>query len=235
VLAGGVVLTGMFLVGCASRRLGEGFPQPRWPDQQAASVASGGNTTWYPPVTQSQHHVPTPSSDKILPRSAWTRGTPRWSLSKPMHGVQRITIHHDAMNASGLSGQRAAAARMEKVRRSHLDRGPTWVDIGYHYVIDPDGRVWEGRPASIEGAHVSATNEHNLGIMLMGNFQEHRPTQAQLTTLDNFVAFQMRQHRVPISRVFTHRELKPTECPGRFLQPYCEQTRSSKGRMAALA
>ena len=54
-----------------------------------------------------------------------------------------------------------------------------------------------------------------------------------LMTLDNFIADRMRSYRVPISRVYTHQEINPTACPGRYLQSYMLATRSNSGRMAS--
>jgi hypothetical protein len=150
-----------------------------------------------------------------------------------MNGVNRITIHHDAINSVGLIGQAETAMRLETIRMGH--RSHNWADIGYHYVIDPSGRVWEGRPLWLQGAHVKDTNEHNIGVMCMGNFEQHQPTAAQLNSLDNFVAQLCRTHRIPVGRVYTHRELKPTLCPGRNLQRYVTVTRANGGRMARLA
>jgi hypothetical protein len=169
----------------------------------------------------------------VLPRTMWTREQPKWKFSKPMNGVSRITVHHDALEIDG-RGQAWAASRMAKIRRAHLSRGSTWVDIGYHYVVDPDGRIWEGRPIGIEGAHVAETNDHNIGVMCMGNFERDRPTQAQLATLDALLADLMRRYRVPMGRIATHKELKATECPGDHLQRYMATTRSSRGRLASL-
>jgi hypothetical protein len=151
-------------------------------------------------------------------------------LANPMNGVTRITIHHDGMNVFQSTGRGDAAQRMEGIRRAHV--GQQWADIGYHFVIDPAGRVWEGRPSTLQGAHVKDNNEHNLGVMVMGNFEESRPTPAALTTLDLFVAQMVRKHRVPIQRVFTHKEIMPTACPGRNLQSYMLATRSGSGRLA---
>jgi hypothetical protein len=228
-----------FLSGCAgTRRISQDFPGPVWPHEEPSPVI---NTQ--PPATISQAPAPqvpaprptqAPGPVQVIPRSAWTRAQPKWQYSKPMNGVQRITVHHDAINTRGERGQSFAVERLNTVRRGHLDRGPTWVDIGYHYVIDPDGRVWEGRPIRVEGAHVAETNDHNLGIMLMGNFEEQRPTSQQLSALDQFLAQQMRQYRVPMGRVYTHKELKPTECPGEHLQAYMGQTRGSRGRLARM-
>jgi hypothetical protein len=75
-------------------------------------------------------------------------------------------------------------------------------------------------------------NENNLGVLVLGNFDEQAPTSAALTALDQFVADRMRAYRVPVGRVLTHQEISPTACPGRSLQGYMVATRSVRGRMA---
>jgi hypothetical protein len=238
-LKGAALLGGFaFLQGCSSRRLASNFPQPTWPDQQVAEptpIYTAPRPTviaQQPPQPQQPQVIQ--SRLTILPRAAWTREQPKMQHSKPMNGVSRITVHHDALAIDG-RGQSWAVNRLNKIRRSHLDRGPTWVDIGYHYIIDPDGRVWEGRPINIEGAHVAKTNDHNIGVMCMGNFEFNRPTAPQLQSLDTIVADLMRRYRVPINNVVTHKELASTECPGDNLQRYMMTTRRRNGRMASMA
>jgi len=67
---------------------------------------------------------------------------------------------------------------------------------------------------------------------VLGNYDDQRPTNESISSLDNFVAAQMQRYRIPVSRVYTHQELKPTACPGRSLQAYMERTRSRGGTMA---
>jgi len=226
ILHGGLLLgASAVLTGCQSARSAAGLPGPVWPDKERPPA---------PParVPTAVRKAPSGIPPGVISRSAWTDGQPRWNLSKPMNGVQRITVHHDAVNSQGLTAYAAVARRLSGIRQSHMARGREWVDIGYHYIIDPTGRVWAGRPVSIEGAHVAATNPHNLGIMVMGNFDEHRPTTEALAALDSFVADQMRRHRLSVGRVYTHQELKPTACPGRNLQRYMLATRARSGRLA---
>jgi hypothetical protein len=71
-----------------------------------------------------------------------------------------------------------------------------------------------------------------MGIMVMGNFMDQTPTPAALSSLDTFVASQMRRFRVPMGQVRTHQELAQTLCPGASLQRYMLSTRASSGRMA---
>lgn len=227
--------------GCAGRTK-PNFPGPVWPDEEPAppaTIAQGPRYQAPAPLGVAQQPQPQLAVAgmpqlTINPRSAWTNGQPKMHLSKPMNGVKLITVHHDALNSAGQSGRAFAIDRLTRVRREHLSRDASWVDIGYHFVIDPDGQIWEGRPLSIEGAHVARTNEHNMGIMMMGNFDEQRPTSAQVTTLDAFLAQQMMTHRVGIRNIYTHQELKATACPGRNLQAYMRSTRASKGRLRSV-
>ena len=78
-------------------------------------------------------------------------------------------------------------------------------------------------------------NENNLGVMVLGNFDRQQPTPMATATLDVFVAQQMRRFGVPRSRVYTHRELNSTQCPGTSLQSYMVQTRGRGGRLAMSA
>jgi hypothetical protein len=192
-----------------------------------------------PPLAQNSYKpgtVPTPNAPigpvpGVISRSQWTNAKPIMSREAyAMAGVARITVHHDALPSTGIRSMSDSARRLESVRQSHVRNG--WVDIGYHYSIDPMGRVWEARPNNLQGAHVKNQNEHNLGVMLMGNFNEHAPTSDALNTLDAFLAEMMRRYRVPVGRVFTHQEIGPSACPGVRLQRYMVATRAPSGRLA---
>ncbi len=216
-----LVLAGLVLTGCAGRRGGwkpmsdEQLHGPiDTPPTRSARVAAGSGD------------APT----GVIPRREWTSSGPILSRANPMNGVNRITIHHDAINSASVRTKADAARRLNAIRSGHLNA--EWADIGYHYIVDPAGRVWEGRPANLQGAHVKVANEHNLGVMVMGNFNEQTPTPEALSALDAFVGQLMRRHGVGINRVYTHQELMATACPGQRLQGYMVQTRGASGRLA---
>lgn len=240
VLEGALLLGGAaMLTGCQTGGRGvANLPPDVWPDPHPTTVPPVAST----PAPGPGRTVTTGLPEGVIPRSVWTSSRPNMRLSKPMNGVERITVHHSADNSMGLLAKADVMRKLEGIRQSHISRFDDstaahahWIDIGYHYIIDPAGRIWEGRPTTIEGAHVSQTNPHNLGVMVMGNFNQHRPTTAALNTLDSFVASQMRRYRVPMHSVYTHQELKPTECPGTFLQQYMLTTRLAGGRMSRTA
>jgi hypothetical protein len=190
------------------------------------SPASGSAAT-----TVAHGSTPAASYQGILPRSRWTRSGPDVRLADPMRGISHITVHHDGMPPVSLNSMSAVANRLEVIRNGHRGRG--WADIGYHYIIDPDGRVWEGRSIQLQGAHVKDQNPQNLGILVLGNFEQQQPTSRALTTLDTFLVAQARQYHIPPSRIYTHQELASTACPGRNLQRYMDQTRARGGRVAS--
>lgn len=236
VLGGGLVLSALALVGCAggSRSSSSALPSPRWGNGDAAPLPA----PYIPPVAQAPT-APTPPAPiaglSITPRSAWTRtGIARPNDIYPMNGIRRITVHHDGLPPASLRTSAEIASRIEMIRRSHVEaRG--WADIGYHYVVDPTGRVWEGRNEARQGAHVKDQNENNLGILVLGNFERQSPTRAACASIDKIVAAKMSQHRVQLGAVRTHREMAPTECPGQSLQAYMNSTRNRGGGLAMLA
>ncbi len=169
----------------------------------------------------------------VIPRRAWTNAGIISSRAYEMNGINRLTVHHEGNTFTGSADQASIARKLANIRQGHINRRPEpFADIGYHYIIDPAGRIWEGRPLKWQGAHVEKNNEHNLGVMLMGNFDEQRPTTAQLRSLESFVVAQMRLYNISVNRLYTHRELKATACPGRNLQSWMLAARSPAGTFA---
>ncbi len=101
-------------------------------------------------------------------------------------------------------------------------------DIGYHFVIDPYGRLFEGRDLRYQGAHANGDNNvGNIGICLIGNFEKEKPTQAALDALEREIGALRQKYDIPRSRVYGHRELRATECPGDALMRWVERYRKS--------
>lgn len=201
------------------------LPGPAWPAEPAKRTPEPAQHTVPPSGGSHASGVP----QGVITRTEWTRARPIVALADPMGRIDKITVHHEGSTAFYSTAKGDVARKLESIRNAHLSRG--WADIGYHYIIDPAGRVWQGRPLNLQGAHVKDGNPGNLGVMVLGNFEIQRPTTAQFSTLDQFVAHQMRQYRVSIRNVYTHQEMRPTACPGRSLQAYMRQTRGMGGRM----
>ncbi|MDG2424171.1 MAG: N-acetylmuramoyl-L-alanine amidase [Phycisphaerales bacterium] len=213
-----VVAGTLFLAGCAtgSKTVVSNLPDPWWSPTSTPKPTPAGPV---PPTT-----IPLPSG--VISRSAWAGGNPVPSRMDSNRPIKRITIHHDGMQPFTDTSYQAAANRLESIRRAHIKRKPQrFGDIGYHYAIDPAGRVWCCRPLTYQGAHVRGQNPGNLGIVVLGNYDKQTVNRAQQAALAAFLAAQTRQYRVPVSRIHTHQEMAATACPGRSLQKFMVKAR----------
>lgn len=161
---------------------------------------------------------------RIEPRASWRARATRRNV-QPMERPTRITVHHTGEAAPpSLRRQTDVVEYLQRLQLSHQGH-KGWADIGYHYLIDAAGRIWEGRPAGYQGAHAGSptANEANLGIALIGNFDVHRPAKAQVTALQALLVELQARHRITARHVFTHQRLRKqsgleyTDCPGRYL------------------
>lgn len=225
-LAGGVAT---LLSGCSSGNKGGSARLAQLPDTKWPMEDVGKNQYKPTPSPLPRDNVvrpEPPENGMVIPRSAWAGGAPITRLmNRADRAYNRITVHHDGTTAFTSTSRDAAARRLEQIRQAHLRRSEPFGDIGYHYLIDPSGRVWQGRDTSWQGAHVAKQNEGNLGICMLGNYNMQQPNTAQKAALDRFVRNQMSYYGIGINRVLTHQEQAKTECPGRSLQMYMMDTR----------
>ncbi|MBM4110586.1 MAG: N-acetylmuramoyl-L-alanine amidase [Phycisphaerae bacterium] len=199
-------------------------PDPIWPDPSRPSGPAPHAATGPAPAGSTSTNIAPDRNakavDGVIPRARWARGTPDTKdLNKMIVPIKWITIHHDGLDSPMTeTSMDASAARIEWIRCGHRGRG--FSDIGYHYIIDRDGRVWEGRNLRWQGAHVSKHNEQNIGILVMGNFDIQKPAPHQLDGLRAHVRRLMTQYKLLQGRVLTHREWAgaKTACPGKNLQ-----------------
>lgn len=190
------------------------LPSPVWPENQPRSTPPVVKVA--PKPVAKPHPKPEPMQiGGVIPRSKWAKAAPDYSDMEPMTRIQFITVHHDGLPAFAGTDQSVCAARIEMIRNSHT-AGRKFADIGYHYIVDRSGRIWEGRPLKYQGAHVKDRNPGNIGVLCLGNFDAQIPTDAQFGALCSHVSRLMKQYKVPNNRVFTHKTWPGahTACPG---------------------
>lgn len=107
----------------------------------------------------------------------------------------------------------------KQVREYHLSLG--WRDLGYHFLIERDGTVVRGRGLDLPGANCTAAgmNRRGIGVALLGNLEEHPPTEAQLGALVRFLRCLSANFDILPENVLGHREVPgaATLCPGKHL------------------
>lgn len=208
---------GLLLAGCAgSKTATTMLPSPVWRPREYPTIDDKIASPAPLPV------MPT----AVIPRTQWASTGPVPALMNPMLPVQFITVHHDGMEPFYATDQGSTAARLEAIRRAHRDRG--WGDIGYHFAIDRNGRVWQARPLNWQGAHVKDHNEGNIGVVNLGNFDRQSPSAPQIAALNRHVSMLMRQYKVSLARLRTHQEWAPTACPGTNMQRYMVAVRANR-------
>ena len=120
-----------------------------------------------------------------------------------------MVVHHSASSLSTV---------VEDIRRWHVEeRG--WSDIGYHWVIESDGRLCLGRSVYLMGAHVRGRNKESLGVCLVGDntIETRKWNKKQIGTLKELS--KACQLVFPDLRVVGHRDLsETTACPGLDIQ-----------------
>lgn len=148
----------------------------------------------------------------------------------------RITLHH----TSGPRPERwdEVVTEIRFLQDLH-QRGRGWNDIGYHFVIDGSGRIFEGRPQTVLGAHTLANNAGNLGVAFMGNFNQDlpfstHPTGHQIEAFLRLGRFLMDRYALSTKRLRGHRDYRATSCPGDHLYPRLPWLREELGRNETL-
>ncbi|WP_406444717.1 peptidoglycan recognition protein family protein [Streptomyces sp. NBC_01613] len=169
--------------------------------------------------------------------------------------LQVITVHHTATP----NGDPDPAATVRAIYEYHAITND-WGDIGYHFLIDEAGTVYEGRysgddgiPAFnpdgdlVTGFHSVGYNSGALGIALIGTLQENGPTAAAKASLIRLIKVISRfkgldpQARVtyvnPVSGVKKdtntvggHRDYFDTECPGQDMYDLLAEVRAAAAR-----
>ena len=124
-----------------------------------------------------------------------------------MRPITEIIIHCTATRPN-------AICTVESIRRYHRSLG--WRDIGYHYVVYPDGSVHAGRPVEQPGAHTEGHNAHSIGIAYIGGLDADghaadTRTEAQCLALLQLVRDLMEEP--PITSIHGHNEYANRACP----------------------
>jgi hypothetical protein len=99
-----------------------------------------------------------------------------------------------------------------------------WLDIPYHYIIDLDGRIYEGRKLEYAGdTNTEYDPKGHALIEVVGNFEEVEPNQKQLDAVVDLMALLAAKYQVPVERIAGHKDHSAqTVCPGANLYRYLQ-------------
>lgn len=144
-----------------------------------------------------------------------------WPLSYP-ESIKKIVIHHTA-TTKDLDDPKKA------IRDIYIwhTKSKGWGDIGYNYIIDQQGNIYEGRYGGemVVGAHAGRGNHGSIGIAILGNYQDEDPSEAVLTSLTALIKEKAQLYNIDTEgaslfrgqtypNVMGHRDIMSTSCPG---------------------
>lgn len=192
-----------------------------------------------PAYTPPARYAPMPY---VRPRALWgadeslRNDGPFYNLA-----LQQMHVHHTA-STNGYS--RASVPGLLRGMYWYHTESLGWADIGYNFLIDRFGRIWEGRAGgavtNVRGAHTLGFNHQSFGVSLIGNFDRVRPSRAAIRSLVRLGAWKLDYYRVTqvtgstttvsqgsdlfaagatvvLPVIDGHRQTNQTACPGRYL------------------
>jgi hypothetical protein len=146
--------------------------------------------------------------------------------------VEKIILHHSGTNSSEADWP----AEVRAIYRSSVASG--YRDMPYHWLIDPNGLIYEGRWARtvargttpngenaqsrpVRGGHALLHNERTIGVALLGTFDHHRPTAAAFDALITLLAWKCDRWNIDPAGASAyrlkdgHEQVFPNLCPHR--------------------
>jgi hypothetical protein len=175
----------------------------------------------------------------------------RWAQGIKEHKTKLI-IHHTAGSQKYTTPEEALSG-VHDIYKYHAHQHG-WGDIGYNFLIDPFGKIYEGRAGGdgVIAAHADYNNNSTVGIALMGNFDVEQPTPAMMSSLlrlltalawkydidpyknqHYFTAVEYDPYIVVGTHesIVGHQDTKNTACPGDYVYAKIPEI---KGQVAAL-
>ncbi|MCL1899653.1 MAG: N-acetylmuramoyl-L-alanine amidase [Promicromonosporaceae bacterium] len=177
----------------------------------------------------------------VISRAEWGAAEPRCASDTHTHLIHAVVHHTSGQTQFG--GQDEVHARLRSIQQDH-QTSQRFCDIGYNFLIDPAGNIFEGAAGSLTspviGAHARGFNTGSVSVALLGDFDHTEPTPAALQAAGEIIGYRPGRHGVDptaeitrypaatnltwpveqqmaIPAIVGHDTLGVTECPGHHL------------------
>jgi hypothetical protein len=193
----------------------------------------------------------------IIPRSAWGGDSvpPR---APPAYGDVQLAFVHHTVTANDYAPEESAGIVLAIARYHRNSNG--WNDIGYQFLVDKYGQIFEGRAGGIDqaivGAQAQGYNSVSTGISCIGTFTSVAQTPEGMDALARLIGWKLSVHGIPtdgevtvisaggptnrypsgtpvtFQRISGHRDGNNTSCPGDVLYTQLDQLRTAAAQFA---
>jgi hypothetical protein len=154
----------------------------------------------------------------IILQEEW--GGERLQTDIEPHELRYITLHHGGVTFADTADAPAYLRNLQSWSRTDRD----WIDLPYHYLIDPQGRIYEGRSVLIPGdTNTDYDPTGHALICVLGNFELAEPNPAQIDAVTSLMALMAHRFNLTTDVIGGHKDYASnTVCPGENLYPYLE-------------
>lgn len=137
------------------------------------------------------------------------------------HRITHVTLHHTG-SAEPLRPDEDPAAKLRGLQ-SWGASARNWWDVPYHFLIDLQGRVYEGRDWRYMGeTNTTYDPSGHFLISVIGNYGRQESTPAQIQAIADLMAWAIDRFDLPLDRIGGHYNYAETSCPGQHLRKYLE-------------
>jgi hypothetical protein len=193
----------------------------------------------------------------IIARAAWGGDTVK-PRAAPDYGDVQVAFVHHTVSANDYAPEDSAGIVLAMAKYHRDTNG--WNDLGYNFVVDRYGQIFEGRAGGIDqaviGAQAQGYNTHSTGIANIGTFTDVGQTDVALDALARLIAWKLPLHGAPVAgqvvvtsgggadnryksgtpvtlqRISGHRDGDATACPGDMLYAQLPALRERAARIA---
>jgi len=197
-------------------------------DTGAASSAASADDSGAASATLAASVTAKPT---IYSRAQWGADERMRDRSSLHYGEVHGGFVHHTVNANGYSRSQVPAILRGIYAYHTQSRG--WSDIGYNFLVDRFGRIWEGRYGGVDrpvvGAHTLGYNDDAFAMSAIGNYDVTQPSSAMIDAYGRLFAWKLALHGVRagstrqwitkryLPAINGHRDVDQTACPGRYL------------------
>ena len=195
---------------------------------------------------------------RIIARSSWATASCRPRVPAVFGAIDLAFVHHTVSSNSYAPSQSAGMVRSICLFHKY---GNGWNDIGYNFVVDRYGQIFEARAGGVDeaivGAQAGGYNVYSTGVALLGTFSGAGPPRKTFDTLARLLAWKLALHgvevpgkvtvqvtrtgapysryragaRVRLNRISGHRDADTTTCPGAGMYRQLPRLRQSVRRL----